>query len=235
MQNKIDNKISQTAGIKYVFTRKNVKNINFRIKSDGIVYISAPYSTNKEFVEDYLSRNKEKFLSKIEKISALSESENNVPEYMCFLGRRYKIIYIFQNYEYAEIKGNNFVISTELKHTLENITLIIKNWQLKQCMGMYNKINKEVYTDFRKHGYEVPLARIYIKDMTSRWGSCNYVKGKISVNLRLCEYDRECIYSVFYHEYMHFKHQNHSKEFYKELYSIFPEYMECNNKLKNNH
>ena len=38
----------------YVFVRKNVKNVNLRVKGDGTIYVSANRFTSKEFVERFL-------------------------------------------------------------------------------------------------------------------------------------------------------------------------------------
>ena len=43
-------------GIRYVLTRKNVKNINLRIRSDGSVAVSAPRRVSTEEIEAFVSR-----------------------------------------------------------------------------------------------------------------------------------------------------------------------------------
>ena len=47
---------------------------------------------------------------------------------------------------------------------------------------------------------------------------------------KLCE----ILDSVVVHELCHRKHMNHSKEFYEEIYRVFPEYDRCNKWLKEN-
>ena len=44
------------------------------------------------------------------------------------------------------------------------------------------------------------------------------------MNFRLMQYPLGCIYGVFYHEYAHFMHLDHSKAFYAVLYRMYPEY-----------
>ena len=48
----MENKIlkGEIFGFNYVLTRKSVKNINIRIKNDGIVYISAPFRADKAYI-----------------------------------------------------------------------------------------------------------------------------------------------------------------------------------------
>ena len=229
----MENKIlkGEIFGFNYVLTRKSVKNINIRIKNDGIVYISAPFRADKAYIESVLEKNAPKIRKSIEKLKNTPKIGEKTPVSMRFLGKEYDLKYIEKNKEFSDINGNFFEISTRVSHTYENITAIIKNWQIKKCMSIYKKINDEVYADFIKKGYKIPHAQITIKDMKSRWGSCNFVNGRISMNLKLCEYEKCCIYSVFYHEYMHFIHHDHSKNFHRDLNAIFPDYEKCHKML----
>lgn len=52
--------------IEYILTRKNVKNINLRIKSDGKVYVSANRFVPKSVIDDFVNSKREFILSAIE-------------------------------------------------------------------------------------------------------------------------------------------------------------------------
>ncbi len=52
----------------YVLTRKNVKNINCRIKSDGKVYVSANKKVSIEVIETFLSDKQDFILKSIKKV-----------------------------------------------------------------------------------------------------------------------------------------------------------------------
>jgi hypothetical protein len=108
----------------------------------------------------------------------------------------------------------------------------LKKWYLEQSIPLFSEINNYVRNDFLVHNIRVPETTITVKEMKTRWGSCNPVKAKISMNLKLMEYPKECIYSVFYHEYSHFIHQNHSPEFYKLLLELCPDYKKWDTVLK---
>ena len=62
--------------------------------------------------------------------------------------------------------------------------------------------------------------------MTSRWGSCQTVKGIITLNSKLIEKPLRCIEYVVLHEFAHFIHPNHSKEFYDFVASLMPDWKE---------
>ncbi len=71
-----------------------------------------------------------------------------------------------------------------------------------------------------------PITKIRIKKMNSRWGSCNYKKGYINLNLWLIKKDIRFIEYVILHELSHLIYPNHSKEFYGFIKNIMPDYKE---------
>ena len=99
-----------------------------------------------------------------------------------------------------------------------------EQWMTRECVTLFRQLNAEVYRHFHRAGYDVPLARIDIKDMVSRWGSCSAGSGRISMNIRLMAYPVETVRGVFYHEYSHFLHQDHSAAFYAVLRGLYPAY-----------
>ena len=71
-----------------------------------------------------------------------------------------------------------------------------------------------------------PVTKIRIKKMTTRWGSCNYKKGYINLNIELMKKDIKFIEYVVLHELTHLIYPNHSKEFYLFIENIMPNFRE---------
>ena len=95
---------------------------------------------------------------------------------------------------------------------------------------------KEIIPVKVKHYAEivgVSYGRITIRRQKTRWGSCSS-KGNLNFNCLLMELPDEIIDSVVVHELCHRKHMNHSKTFYAEVESAFPEYKKCRKWLKEN-
>ena len=68
------------------------------------------------------------------------------------------------------------------------------------------------------------VTKIRIKKMTTRWGSCNYKKGYINLNIELMKKDIKFIEYVVLHELTHLIYPNHSKEFYQFIENIMPNF-----------
>lgn len=215
----------------YVLERKKVKNINMRLHEDGTVYISANKSVPEDYIEKILLKNADKFFKASQKLKSRKNNLSNISSTK-YLGKEYPVNIIESNENKIVFENDIFNVYTTDKNNRENILFLILKWKSDKCVSLYSDINRRVYELFKNAGYSVPLASVTIKLMKSRWGSCNYIKGRFSMNLRLIDYPSECIYGVFCHEYMHFIHQNHSKDFYNDLEKIFPEYKKYDKLLK---
>ncbi len=96
---------------------------------------------------------------------------------------------------------------------------------LKQYQNMvFEKIMQEKYTLFQK--YKVPYPKLRVRYMTSRWGSCQPKKGIITLNSQLITVPRNCIEYVVLHEFVHFIHPNHSRQFWNFVTMMMPDWKE---------
>lgn len=79
-----------------------------------------------------------------------------------------------------------------------------------------------VYNQFKEYNIEKPV--IKLRKMKSRWGSCNYVKGIITLNTNLIFCSEEQINYVIVHEFSHLLVHNHSDKFYDVVKQYVPDY-----------
>lgn len=79
----------------------------------------------------------------------------------------------------------------------------------------------------------VIYGRVTIRCQRTRWGSCSS-RGNLNFNCLLMLTPDEVIDSVVVHELCHLKEMNHSKNFYSEVYKVFPEYDKWHRWLKDN-
>lgn len=99
---------------------------------------------------------------------------------------------------------------------------LVVSYMKKQCRVIFEDVLQQLYPVFQKYGVTYPALRI--RNMESSWGSCLPQKGIITLNQRLLEAPRNCIEYVAMHEYCHFIHPNHSKEFYTLLTMLMPDW-----------
>ena len=89
------------------------------------------------------------------------------------------------------------------------------------------KVQYYISSDFHR-----PMPEITIRKMKSRWGSCFYLKNKITFNFSLIFLPQELIDYVIIHELCHFIEPNHSARFYAEIEKRLPEYRLREKQLK---
>lgn len=216
--------------ISYELTRKPVKNVNLRVKEDGTLRISANSRVSVRHIEEFIISQQAFIIRAAERINARS-AENDIGERVRWLGREYPVRVIANSRECAVLEQEEFRVLTRIPEP-EHVRLLLRNWLAENFTLLCWELNDEVRSSLISSGIVPPPTRITIKDMKSRWGSCTWAKGHISINFRLAAYPRETVLSVFWHEYAHYWHHDHSARFYAFLGKHYPEYRKWNSLLK---
>ncbi len=70
----------------------------------------------------------------------------------------------------------------------------------------------------------VHIARITLREMTSRWGSCRPDRGRLTINLHLSRVPPPLVEYVLVHELCHLHHPDHSAAFHDEMTRLMPDW-----------
>lgn len=215
--------------MKYELIRKRVKNVNMRVKADGIVYVSANTRISVKRIEEILIEKADQILNAAEHIKEREQRSEISSEKMRWLGTEYPVRIIYSSRECVTLEESELRVFTNHPDEAEDMLL---KWASDRFMDLIKELNTEVRKTLTEAGLTPPPTMITIKDMKSRWGSCSYTRGRISINFRLMAYPRETVLSVLWHEYSHYWHHDHSDRFYAFLEKYFPEYHKWNGLLK---
>lgn len=216
----------------YELTRKRVKNINFRAKEDGVVYVSANTRATVSEIERFLTERADFFFKAFERLRSREEKSEINTSAVFWLGREYPVRTVMNSRELAVIDEKEIRVFTRLADDTEYVLSLVRKAVSERFVRLCEELNAQVREELSRRGYTPPPTRITIKDMSTRWGSCSYTRGHISLNIRLAAYPRETVLSVLWHEYAHYWHHDHSKNFYKFLLDLYPEYFKWNDLLK---
>ncbi len=98
-----------------------------------------------------------------------------------------------------------------------------------QC-SVLEDIVQRIYPLFEPYRKKFP--ELSLRTMKSRWGSCLPAKNKITLNKKLVHLPIPCIEYVVAHEFCHFIHPNHSRDFYAFMAEFMPDWKERRALLK---
>jgi predicted metal-dependent hydrolase len=231
-----EQRMLQTAAgiLPYTFERKDIRNINLRIRPDGCVYVSAPENAEIAAVERFLSAKTEYIQSAKEKFAAqkvpVYEMQYISGENVTLLGRNLRIQIVKDKAEYVTSDGIYVFIHVRRPDYYNRKKNLLNAWLNEQCSSVFTEIMQQTAKRFA--GYGVTMPELRIRNMVSRWGSCQKDRGAIALNRRLIEAPKNCIEYVVMHEFCHLVYPNHSKQFYALLQVMLPDWRESKDLLE---
>lgn len=215
--------------VEYDLQRKDVKNINLRIKADRTIFVSANPRVPDEVIEEFIRSKSDYILKALAHYEELARYAPKPKQYVD--GESFRIFGHDRRLKVMEGKKNN------VEHDESYITLTVKDptdrelkqklmdrWLNSICKDTIQSLCDAVYPKFQKYGVEFPSIRY--RNMISRWGSCQPKRGVLTFNYALVEAPISCIEYVVVHEFTHFLQPNHSRKFYQQLAMFMPDWEE---------
>lgn len=226
--------------ISYVLTRKQVKYINLRIKSNGEVAVSAHRRVPATYVDKFVESKAPFILEALERVEKRREETGDQPhnyetgEIFRLLGRDYTLVVEEASTaqetsspagrEEIFFWGDSLVLRTKWPDHYPHKKNMMEKWMRFFTRKTFSEIIDWAYPQFVPYGAPYPVWTV--RSMTSRWGSCQPQTGKITLNSKLIFYPKEAIEYVVVHEFAHFAHPDHSGAFWALVAEIMPDYKE---------
>ena len=213
----------------YILARKAVKNLNMRVKPNGEIHVSANPLVPIKYIDKFVLSHQDtliKTLNKYEKIRA-----NTLPplqyvsgEKVRYLGEELHLLVEVAPVEGVDKIGQFLFLRVKDIGDFKRKEKVMQKWFAKMQVEVFLEICKEIHPLFKPYGVKYPLVKI--RNMKSQWGSCQPQKGIITLNAKMIVAPREAIEYVILHEFAHFVHPNHSKEFYGLVGQMMPDWKE---------
>jgi predicted metal-dependent hydrolase len=195
-------------------TKKDVKNITLKVKPSGEVILTVPKITSDEHIE-FIVKKRTKWIEKKKEFFAsfeTTEKEYVSGEDFKYLGRSYRLKVIESKKEAIKLQRGYLEIYVKNKNDLKRKQKLVYEWYYEKALlhsfnilQEFNQIVKQEIKDIK------------IRQMKTRWGSCNPYKSYINLNIELIKKPKICIEYVVFHELVHLIYLNHSKQFYDYL------------------
>ncbi len=213
--------------------KKNIKNIHLSVHPpNGEVRISAPKKMTNEAIRIFaLSK-----ISWIKKHRAKFENQEKIPEleYISgeghyYFGQLYILNVIYQSSNRAKVEiGNKSYIDLYVKEgtNKEKRRDIIKEWYRKELKSiipsLIEKWEKIMGVTVEEWG---------VKQMKTRWGTCNPRAKRIWLNLELVKKPYHCLEYIIVHEMAHLIERGHGERFKAIMDKYYPNWRDINKEL----
>lgn len=221
--------------IEYDFERKNVKNLNLRIKADQSVYVSANHTVSEKDIQDFLQSKSGYILKALDRYAEMAKLASKPKMYVD--GESFRILghdlrlKVMQGKKNSAVSDEIYVFLTVKDPSDSDMKKrTMDNWIKNQCQKHVQEVCESVYRKFQKYGVDFPVLRF--RNMVSRWGSCQPKRKILTFNIALIEAPLSCIEYVVTHEFVHFLQPNHSRKFYQYLSMFMPDWKDRKNLLE---
>ena len=213
---------------KYNIQFKRKRSISIKIDRDATVTVFAPKYIPKSYIEKFILSKSEWIEKNIKKINAsikITEKKFKDGESFLYLGKEIQLLLSDEKFEGIKFDDKNFLLS---KHNKKNPKEIFYKFYFLKA--------EEIITtrvSFYIEKYNFKINKIRISKANTRWGSCS-IKKNINISWKLIMADINIIDYVIIHELAHTIEHNHSKNFWKIVEKIIPDYKEKRLWLKRN-
>lgn len=205
--------------------KKDIKNIHLGVyPPDGNIRIATPLKVNDDRVRlfaisklPWIKKQQAKFQAQ----SRQSPREFVSGESHYFQGRRYLLNVIYHQSSPKVIINNNTNIHLFVREhsTLEQRQKVMTEWYRQQLKAQIPTLlhKWQSITGLMPNDWG-------IKQMKTKWGSCNITDKRIWLNVELAKKPQHCLEYVIVHELVHLLERNHNELFIAYMDKFMPQW-----------
>jgi predicted metal-dependent hydrolase len=205
--------------------RKSIKNMHLSVyPPTGRVRIAAPLNVDDEAVKlfaisklAWIKKNQRKFEMQDRQMPRIFEQR----ESHYFEGKRYLLRVTEQNAPpRVEIKTKTYIdLFIRPNATIEQRQNCINEWYRKQLKNQIPQLIKKWEPIIG-----VSVSDWGVKQMKTKWGTCNIEQKRIWINLELAKKPHNCLEYIIVHEMIHLIERHHNDNFLAHLDKNLPKW-----------
>lgn len=219
-------------GIHIQIIRKSIKNMYLGIyPPNGIVKVTTRLETDNErvrlFVLTHMARIK-KSQREIQEQPRISPYQYIDRESHYFQGERYLLsVKEDANINSVNLGSTKFIeLNFKPNTTLEQRHKLVQEWHRKQLKLIIPPLIEKWQ---KKIGVEI--FQCEVKQMKTKWGTCNIEKKRIWINLELSQKSVRCLEYIIVHEMLHLLVRHHNDEFMSLISKYLPNWKQLKKEL----
>jgi predicted metal-dependent hydrolase len=215
----------EIAGIPVEVVRKDIKHLRLGVyPPNGRVRVAVPLRLGDEAIRvavvsrlGWIRRHQDRF----ERQDRQSEREMVTGESLYFQGRGYRLDVIEQAGSPTIHLPNNTTMELRVRPGTdrEKREAVLHRWYRER---LREQIPERISAWSLKIG--VTVAQWGIKNMKTRWGTCNIKARRIWINLELAKKPASCLEYIVVHEMVHLLERHHNDRFKRLMDSLIPQW-----------
>lgn len=210
-----------------IIRKNNLKNLYIRVvPPDGNVTVSSPIELKEEDIKLFV-------LKKLPEITGvrdrmLEQKRQSKREYVSgeshyLWGKIYRLQVIYEGNQYKIVRTPTKIIMTAPKGaTTDAKERAFIEWYREELKRVLQTVIERCEKKTGVHAEE-----FRIKNMKTKWGTCNIEKRRIWINLQLVKKPMECLEYVVIHELVHLLEKNHTHKFNALVGEFYPTWKEA--------
>ena len=215
----------KVSGLTVDVVRKDIKNLHLAVYPPaGRVRVAAPLRVSEEAVRlavvsrlGWIKKQRTKFISQARQ----SEREYVSGESHYFQGQRYRLNVIYQNGASRVVIRNKSAIDLYVRagSDREQRERVMLAWY-RQCL----KEQIPALIEKWEPVLGVQVADWRVRQMKTKWGTCNTKAGRIWLNLELAKKSAQCLEYIVVHEMVHLLERHHNDHFTELMSRFMPQW-----------
>lgn len=211
--------------------KKTLKNMYLRIyPPDGHIGVTAPIVTSEDTIRQFVLKKMPEINKVREKM--IGQKRQTERKYVSgeahyLWGKAYRLQVIHDGRKRDVRKsGNKIIMTVPESSDVKLKKALLTEWyreELKRCIPdvlsrCENRMN-------------VYMKEWRVKNMRTKWGTCNILERRIWLNLQLVKKPPECLEYIIVHELVHLLEKNHTDKFQALVERFYPTWREVNRTL----
>ena len=215
-------------GIPIAVERKRIKHIYLRIRADGSVYLSAPQRMTEEQIRAFALSRLDWIRRHRQRLRPLPPPRYASGETLFLWGKPCPLRVVPAGGRCtAALEGGALVLRAAPEHTWQQRKDAVNAWYRAQLYAAIPSLRKECEAIVRQQAAEVR-----VRDMRTRWGTCNVSRRRIWLSLQLAQKPPECLRCVMIHELTHLLERRHSALFWGMMDQFCPDWRDIHRLLE---
>ncbi len=216
-------------GVCFTVEKKRIKNMYLRVQPpDGRVLLTAPKRMPDAAIEQFARARLPWVQRHLAQFGHRPAPRYESGEILYLWGKPYPLEVVPADGRMRiELHGGSILLFAPEDSTSEKRSAALENWYRRQLAAAAENALPRLEQTVGKRA-----STLRIRNMTTRWGTCNTATGAITLNLQLAGRAPEFLEYVIVHELTHLHEPGHNARFYAWMDMVYPGWKQVRRRLK---